>query len=205
MTHEAIEPDTKDWTWTVERRCPECGFDASRIGAGELAAAVRDLTAPWPARLSAEDAHRRPVPTIWSPLEYACHIHEVLEVFRGRFELIAAEDNPALPNWDQDAAAIEGQYAAADPERIAREIPERAEDLVGALAAFGAEDAGGQDVQNPYENAGEADETTTKIGGGGWGRTAVRSDGATFTALTLGRYLLHDLAHHLHDVGLDPR
>jgi len=33
----------------------------------------------------------------------------------------------------------------------------------------------------------------------------VRSDGATFTALTLGRYLLHDLAHHLHDVGLDPR
>lgn len=25
----AIVPDTKDWTWVLERACPECGFDAS--------------------------------------------------------------------------------------------------------------------------------------------------------------------------------
>ncbi|HEY5013683.1 MAG TPA: DinB family protein, partial [Acidimicrobiia bacterium] len=24
-----ITPDTKDWTWVLERPCPECGFDAS--------------------------------------------------------------------------------------------------------------------------------------------------------------------------------
>lgn len=23
----AITPDTKDWTWVLERPCPECGFD----------------------------------------------------------------------------------------------------------------------------------------------------------------------------------
>lgn len=177
MPPEAIEPDTKDWTWTVERQCPECGFDASRVEAADLVATVRDFVAPWPERLWAGDVRERPVPTTWSPLEYASHVHEVLEVFRGRFELMAAEDNPSLPNWDQDAAAVEGPYAAADPDRIAREIPERAEDLVAALGAFD----------------------------GRWERTAVRSDGATFTALTLGRYLVHDLAHHLHDVGIDPR
>ena len=21
-----IEPDTKDWTWVLDRPCPECGF-----------------------------------------------------------------------------------------------------------------------------------------------------------------------------------
>lgn len=26
----AIEPDTKDWTWVLDRPCPECGFEALR-------------------------------------------------------------------------------------------------------------------------------------------------------------------------------
>jgi hypothetical protein len=26
-----ITPDTKDWTWVVEERCPECGFGRSFI------------------------------------------------------------------------------------------------------------------------------------------------------------------------------
>ena len=24
----SITPDTKDWTWVLERPCPECGFEA---------------------------------------------------------------------------------------------------------------------------------------------------------------------------------
>ncbi|MCK0114118.1 DinB family protein [Ornithinimicrobium sp. F0845] len=203
MTEEAIEPDTKDWTWTVERVCPECGFDASQVQASELPSVIRGVTAPWGQRLAAADARQRPVPTTWSPLEYACHIHEVLEVFRGRFELILAEDNPSLPNWDQDAAATEGKYAEADLERVAREIPERAEELVHVLAAFATSGPADQGVEPHDGSAEEGSETTTRTGR--WERTAVRSDGASFTALTLGRYLVHDLAHHLYDVGLDAR
>ena len=26
-----IVPDDKDWTWVLERVCPECGFDARSI------------------------------------------------------------------------------------------------------------------------------------------------------------------------------
>lgn len=173
MSNELIVPDTKDWTWTAERECADCGFDASRVGTGELPETVRALVVPWPQRLAAADVTQRPRPTTWSPLEYGAHVHEVLEVFRGRFELLQAVDRPTLPNWDQDAAAIEGEYAAADPERIGREIPERAEDLAQILARVSD-----------------------------WERGCVRSDGAEFTALSLGRYLLHDLAHHLHDVGI---
>ena len=35
-----IVPDTKDWTWVLERRCPECGFDTSGFPA-EVAAELR--------------------------------------------------------------------------------------------------------------------------------------------------------------------
>ena len=34
-----------------------------------------------------------------------------------------------------------------------------------------------------------------------WSRRGVRSDGAEFTVDTFTRYLLHDLVHHLVDVG----
>ena len=27
----AIVPDDKDWTWVLQRECPECGFDASSL------------------------------------------------------------------------------------------------------------------------------------------------------------------------------
>lgn len=200
MSHDLIPPDTKDWTWTTQRRCAECGFDASTVTAADLADLIPALTAPWPDVLAREAVGQRPEPTTWSPLEYACHIHEVLEVFAGRFELILAEDDPALPNWDQDAAATEGNYGAQDPGRIAREIPERTATLVTVLARY---DGGGRPerVQNLYENAGEAYDTSIFL----WGRTAQRSDGAQFTGLSLARYLTHDLAHHLHDVGVGDR
>ena len=28
-TRDPIVPDTKDWTWVLDRPCEECGFDAT--------------------------------------------------------------------------------------------------------------------------------------------------------------------------------
>ena len=39
------------------------------------------------------------------------------------------------------------------------------------------------------------------VSGAEWDRTATRSDGAVFTTRSLGRYFLHDIEHHLSDVG----
>ena len=69
---EDVVPDTKDWTWTIGRACPECGFDASAVEAPEVAERVVALTVPWPAVLSRPEARRRPEPGVWSPLEYGC-------------------------------------------------------------------------------------------------------------------------------------
>jgi hypothetical protein len=37
-----IVPHDKDWTWVLERLCPECGFDASSVRP-ESAGHVRDV------------------------------------------------------------------------------------------------------------------------------------------------------------------
>ena len=37
-----IEPDDKDWTWVLQRVCPECGFDASDVPGPRVAGWVRE-------------------------------------------------------------------------------------------------------------------------------------------------------------------
>src|SRR5699024_10558142 len=65
--HTPPPPDEKDWTWVVERACPECRFDAVRISSGDLADGVVRLTAPWPDVLARSDVRSRPAPPTWSP------------------------------------------------------------------------------------------------------------------------------------------
>ncbi len=168
--------DTKDWTWTLTRRCDECGTTAGDFTAEQVPSAIRDAARPWADVLAARGVRERPAPTIWSPLEYACHVRDVCRVFDGRLHLMLDRDDPPFDDWDQDAAAASGRYGDQDPSRVAEQIHEAADGLATS-----------------YEG----------VAGGRWDRTGQRGGGARFTVLTLAQYCLHDLHHHLHDVGAD--
>ena len=64
-----IVPDTKDWTWVLERACPECGFDASQFAAVDVPDRIRADLPAWAVRLAERDARTRPDASTWSPLE----------------------------------------------------------------------------------------------------------------------------------------
>jgi hypothetical protein len=169
-----IEPDAKDWTWVLEKPCPECGFDATAIPRGGIGAAVRSATAGWPAVLRRPGVRDRPDPSTWSPLEYACHVRDACRIFAGRLELMLTQDDPVFANWDQDATAVRERYGDQDPASVAAELAVAADAVAAAFAA----------VEN-----------------GQWQRTGRRSNGSVFTVESLGRYFLHDPVHHRHDVG----
>ena len=169
-----VEPDTKDWTWVIEKRCPECGFDARSIPRADLPDLIRSNAGAWPAVLARPDVRVRPDPRTWSPLEYACHVRDTCRVFAGRLELILAEDDPLFANWDQDATAIEEDYAVQDPHAVTAELLRSAGEIASGFAAV-----------RPDQ----------------WDRTGRRSNGSVFTVETLARYFVHDPVHHLHDVG----
>jgi len=38
-----ITPDTKDWTWVLDKPCPECGYDASTVAVADLAHRIRTM------------------------------------------------------------------------------------------------------------------------------------------------------------------
>jgi len=169
-----VVPDTKDWTWVLRERCPECGLDAGTVPLPVLATGLRAVADPWRAVLSRPDAGRRPVAGVWSPLEYGAHVRDVLRVFRERLALVLADDGARFPDWDQDAAAVTGDYAHQVPGEVA-------DDLAAGASAL----ADQVDALAPAELA----------------RRGLRSDGSTFTVTTLLQYLWHDVVHHLHDVG----
>ena len=173
---DGIPPDGKDWTWTLRERCPDCGFEAGSVAREEIPGLVTASTQPWPGLLGRPGASTRPDPVTWSPLEYACHVRDVCRIFRERLALMLGEDAPAFANWDQDATAVEDRYGEQDPGRVGREVVEAGAALSTAFA---------------------------RVPGDAWGRTGIRSDGSAFTVLTLGQYGLHDLVHHLWDVGPD--
>lgn len=168
-----IVPDDKNWTWVLERPCPECGFDAATVDFARVGDLVRDNAAPWPELLAAPDATRRPAPDRWSTLEYACHVRDVFRIFDERLRLMLDTDDPEFANWDQDATAVEERYDLQDPAVVANE-------LLNAAAACGTR----FDMVTPGDR----------------NRTGSRSDGSRFTVESLGRYFIHDPIHHLHDV-----
>ena len=168
-----IAPDTKDWTWVLERPCPQCGFDASSFPAAAVPARIRADLPAWEARLAQADARMRPDETTWSALEYGAHVRDVFRLFRVRLDLMLTEDDPLFANWDQDATALADRYDLQDPAVVARELGEAGEALAAAFE---------------------------RVDGAEWERPGRRGDGARFTVESFAQYFIHDPVHHLWDV-----
>lgn len=166
-----IEPDTKDWTVVITRGCQECGFEADYdvTTTGER---LRASVPAWRERLTRSDVRERPGPTTWSPLEYGAHVRDVLDVMRGRLELMLAEDGATFAGWDQDEAAVTAQYHLQDPAQVAQEYAAAVDTTAAAFDAVTADQ---------------------------WSRRGSR-EGTAFTVETLAVYTLHDIEHHLVDV-----
>ena len=117
-----ITPDTKDWTWVLDRPCDECGFDSSTVAVADIGRLVRDNASTWRRVLARPDVAIRPSDDRWSPLEYACHVRDVFRLYDERLSLMLAEDDPTFANWDQDVTAVEQRYDEQDPATVADEL-----------------------------------------------------------------------------------
>jgi hypothetical protein len=170
-----IVPDDKDWTWVLDRACPECGFDVSVLPPESVAPRLRANAEEWAVVLDRpiDELRRRPREDRWAPLEYACHVRDVFVLYDRRLVLMLDEDDPLYPNWDQDVTAVEEHYLEQDPVVVLPQLRAAA----GALA-----------------------ERFDTVRSDQWERPGRRSDGATFTVASFARYMIHDPVHHLFDV-----
>ena len=175
----AIAPDHKDWTWVVDRPCPECGFDTSSFPREQVGTMVRENASAWVQQLEQRsergDVAVRPAAGTpaerWSPLEYACHVRDVFRLYETRLHLMLDEDDPLFQDWDQNVTAREDRYGEQDPATVAVELQEAADRLADSFDGVGVDAV--------------------------WQRPGRRSDGASFTVESFARYFIHDPVHHL--------
>jgi hypothetical protein len=123
-------------------RCAECGFvydDHPRdIVVAELASLgprYRERLEPDdPGRLSA--LRRRPGPDVWSALEYAGHVRDVLLAQRERLFLALVEEGPSFAPIYRDRRAELARYAEEDPAVVTDELEMAAHLFARSLAGL---------------------------------------------------------------------
>ncbi|GAA0923048.1 hypothetical protein GCM10009554_00980 [Kribbella koreensis] len=166
----------------VDGLCDECGFN---YDTGDLQGTVTTLI-----RQSAESSMAltkaaaskdpgvvrvRPEPEVWSAIEYACHVRDVLETQRFRIAQCLAEDRPVYAPMDRTGRVKQEKYEDQDPMEVA-----------AALMRFAREFGAAARVLTPPQ-----------LGKLGLYNYPVRAP------RTLGwiiRHTAHEIQHHRHDI-----
>ena len=164
-----------DWMRVLEEPCPHCGFDALAVAPDDLAAALREQAGAWETLLASSDdsgLRARPADGTWTALEYGCHVRDLLSVMTERVARTLVEDVHEYGWWDHEASAVDEHYNEQDPVAVAGDLGANAEWMAGTLAL---------------------------VEGAEWDRPGTRRGADPFTVAGLGRFTLHELAHHRGD------
>lgn len=162
------------------QRCEECGFIYDTDGADQSAAAIVGLADQLATRVSAPraDVRTRPAPTTWSPLEYACHVRDVLLVQRERVLLARRHSRPDLAPMGRDERAAHDGYNDQAVDDVCRQLRDAAAMFANVLTRLARDD---------------------------WSRTVIYSYPApaerTLQWVTV--HTEHELRHHLGDVAAE--
>ncbi|MFE9321468.1 DinB family protein [Nocardia sp. NPDC052278] len=108
--------------------CAECGFEYDPALVPEVSALTRGHAAEYAALLAGDGRvlRQRTAPDVWSPLEYACHVRDVLFAQRERVLLARRVDTPAPEPMGRDERVEHDGYADQRPSDVARQLEDAA-------------------------------------------------------------------------------
>jgi len=167
----------RDWSRSQFEQCPDCGADASAIADDDLGREVVREIASWGRLIAASEVaavRSRPSKDVWSALEYAGHVRDLLPVMTQRLSRVRGEDQPSLGWWDHEAAVTEDRYNEQVPVLVIEQMTANGRAFADALA-------------------GVVDHE--------WDRGAERRPGERFTVRGIARFVLHELIHHRDDAA----
>lgn len=123
-------------------QCPDCGFVYDLSQSVRVFRDIRERVADVVAILRDRDVNLRSrrQPGVWSPLEYGCHLRDMLLVQRERVLAARRVDRPDCPPSGRDERVIHDGYAEQQPEDVARQLADAAQLFSNVLARLGADD-----------------------------------------------------------------
>lgn len=122
-------------------RCDQCGFEYDLTRAADAGAAIREAAAVFVGLLrGAPDPSRRREPQLWSPLEYGCHLRDVLLIQRERILAARRVDVPSFEPMGRDERVEHDGYAEQDPADVARQLSDAAQLFANVLVRLEPDD-----------------------------------------------------------------
>lgn len=108
--------------------CAECGFEYDLALAPRVSVLAKGHAREYADLLGAELSvlRRRSAPQVWSPLEYACHMRDVLLVQRERVLAARRRDTPVAESMGRDERVEHDGYAQQKPADVARQLHDAA-------------------------------------------------------------------------------
>lgn len=157
--------------------CAECNFTYDLGHALKAGDAIRARIADVAQILcdSAVAVRARPQPDVWSPLEYGCHLRDVLIVQRERVLAARRQDRADCAAMGREERVEHDGYNDQDPASVARQITDAADLFSNVLARLSADD---------------------------WNRTVLYNYPETHerSLRWLAVHTVHDVQHHLLDI-----
>jgi hypothetical protein len=127
----------------VVSTCEGCGFaylldqaDGAGPAIVEGSAAIATLIETLPTDVARRRAH----PHTWSPLEYGCHVRDVLLVQRERVLTARRTTTPAFEPMGRDERVEHDGYAEQAPAAVARQLVDAAQLFTNVLGRLGPSD-----------------------------------------------------------------
>lgn len=123
-------------------RCDDCGFEYDLAQAPVAAAAIVAGTTELVTALGRNrvDPRTRRRPHEWSPLEYACHLRDVLLVQRERVLAARRMDCPTIDPMGREERVEHDGYSAQDPGDVVRQLADAALMFTNDLARLSPND-----------------------------------------------------------------
>jgi hypothetical protein len=115
--------------------CEECGFEYDLVQVPNVASSIVAGVAEFAAVLSDSraDVLTRREPTQWSPLEYGCHLRDVLLVHRERVLTARRRDRPSFKPMGRDERVDHDGYAEQRSHDVAVSSPSQRSYLLTSL------------------------------------------------------------------------
>jgi hypothetical protein len=117
-------------------RCAGCGFVYDLERARQAWAAILSGSVDISTVLQRSDGavlRARPQPAVWSPLEYGCHVRDVLLVQRERVLAARRIDRPSFDPMGRDERVEHDGYRDQHPADVARQLHDAAAMFVNVL------------------------------------------------------------------------
>jgi S-DNA-T family DNA segregation ATPase FtsK/SpoIIIE len=115
--------------------CAQCGFTYGALPRPALPAKIRAHGRALARRVEAGPDHlaARRLQEEWSPLEYACHVRDLLLMQRDRLYVALVEDEPSFKPMYRDQRVAFDRYALQSPAAVAGQVVMGADMLAHAF------------------------------------------------------------------------